>query len=104
MRTLYTYNDGDIFISLESMNHAGMFPLTTAVNGYFRTTLHDTIDGATVMIANNLKDHGMSMDTIGQEMETIISEFPESDLEIWYDEDLEIAYVLAPEYDDEDEE
>ena len=99
MAAIYSHIDEDIYIELESMNRIGMFPLTTSphMNGYFRSTLHDTIDGATITIARLLKDHGMSINAIGEEMETIIYEFMGSNLEVWYDEDEEIAYILTSE-------
>lgn len=103
MAAIYSHIDEDIYIELESMNRFGMFRLTTApTNGYFRTTLHDTIDGATMTIARLLKDHGMSINAIGEEMETIIYEFMGSNLEVWYDEDEEIAYVMNLEDVDEE--
>lgn len=110
MATIYTFNsDGDtvaLYITLESMNSAGYFPLTVAspdTKGSFRTTLYDDLGLATEKISSLLAKHkGFTKDRLIEEMEDILVFFTvrgAEDVEVWAEGDL--PYLLVNEdYED----
>lgn len=106
MATIYIFNsDGSndgLYISLESMNRVGYFPLTVAENGgFFKTTEFDDLSSATLRIAELLREHvGQSADEIGESMEEIAKFFNSDEVEVWYEGEL--PYVLVREDEEED--